>query len=197
MQYKKGIIHKMKNLKSIQNLIPIEQIYEQGIIKLKKQKYIKIIKINPINFNLKSNLEKEAILNSYKNFLKSCDFDIQIFIQSKKVDLNSHFSKIQNYIKIEKNNLLIEYSEKYFKFINKLNNEKKSSSKNFFIIIKNKQNYEEQNLSKEIIIEELNNKYFKIKELLAKCGNKVEELNKKESLEILFLLLNKERSVDK
>ncbi|MBQ9658272.1 MAG: hypothetical protein IJV31_05850 [Clostridia bacterium] len=185
----------MKNLKSIQNLIPIEQIYEQGIIKLKKQKYIKIIKINPINFNLKSNLEKEAILNSYKNFLKSCDFDIQIFIQSKKVDLNSHFSKIKNNLKPEKNNLLIEYSEKYFIFINKLNNEKKSSSKNIFIIIKNKENYQEQNLSKEIIIEDLNNKYFKIKELLAKCGNKVEELNKKESLEILFLLLNKERSV--
>ena len=76
----------MKNnqLKSIQEWIPIEEILENGIIKLKKNNYIKIIKIIPINFNLKSNLEKEAILNSYKIFLKTCDFDIQILIQSKK-----------------------------------------------------------------------------------------------------------------
>lgn len=41
---------------------------KNGIIKLKDNSYIKIIKIYPINFNLKSELEKEAILNSYKIF---------------------------------------------------------------------------------------------------------------------------------
>ena len=71
---------KKKELKSIQEWIPIEEVLEGGILKLKQNKYIKIIKIIPINFNLKSNLEKEAILNSYKIFLKTCDFDIQILI---------------------------------------------------------------------------------------------------------------------
>ena len=75
---------KNKELKSIQKWIPIEEILEGGIVKLKQNKYLKIIQITPINFNLKSNLEKEAILNSYKIFLKTCDFDIQILIQSKK-----------------------------------------------------------------------------------------------------------------
>ncbi len=74
----------MKKIKSIQNWIPIEKIYENGIIKIKKNKFIKIIKINPINFNLKTQLEKESILNSYKSFLKTCNFEIQILIQSKK-----------------------------------------------------------------------------------------------------------------
>ena len=87
---------KNKQLKSIQEWLPIEEILENGIIKLKKNIYIKIIKIIPINFNLKSNLEKEAILNSYKIFLKTCDFDIQILIQSKKEDLSQHFSLIKN-----------------------------------------------------------------------------------------------------
>jgi len=85
---------KKNELKTIQEWIPIEEILENGIIKLKKNNYIKIIKIIPINFNLKSNLEKEAILNSYKIFLKTCDFDIQILIQSKKEDLSRHFSII-------------------------------------------------------------------------------------------------------
>ena len=76
-----------------------EKILDSGIIKLKNNSFIKILKISPINFNLKSNLEKESILNSYKTFLKTCNFDIQILIQSNKEDLSNHILKIQ------KNNL--------------------------------------------------------------------------------------------
>lgn len=44
----------MKKNNSIQEWIPFEKILEDGIIKLKDNSYIKIIKIYPINFNLKS-----------------------------------------------------------------------------------------------------------------------------------------------
>ena len=89
---------KIKNL-SIQNWIPVEEILEDGIIKLKENKYVKIIKVYPINYNLKSELEKKSILNSYKIFLKTCNFNIQILIQSNKEDLSKHISKIKNQIK--------------------------------------------------------------------------------------------------
>ena len=55
-------------IKSIQKWIPIQKIIDKGIIKIEKNKYIKILKIIPINFNLKTQLEKESILNSYKIF---------------------------------------------------------------------------------------------------------------------------------
>ena len=84
----------MKKNNSIQEWLPFERILKNGIIKLKNNSYIKIIKIYPINFNLKSELEKEAILNSYKIFLKTCDFNFQILIQSKKEDLSKHISNI-------------------------------------------------------------------------------------------------------
>lgn len=44
---------------TVQQWIPIEKIYENGIIKINKNKYIKILKIIPINYNLKSDLEKK------------------------------------------------------------------------------------------------------------------------------------------
>lgn len=75
---------KKEQIKSVQNWLPYEKILENGIIKLKNSSYIKIIKVEPINYNLKSELEKEAILNSYKRFIKSCNFNLQILIQSKK-----------------------------------------------------------------------------------------------------------------
>ena len=78
---------KNKQIQSVQAWLPIESILENGIIKLKNSSYIKILEIIPINFNLKSELEKEAILNSYKIFLKTCNFNFQILIQSNKENL--------------------------------------------------------------------------------------------------------------
>ena len=121
---------------SLQEWLPFNAILEKGIIKLKSEEYIKLMKIIPINYNLKSDMEKEGILNSYKTFLKTCNFDIQILIQSNKEDLSKHISKIKESVKQENRLNLLKISEKYIDFINKLNNEKKSSSKNFYIIIK-------------------------------------------------------------
>lgn len=84
---------KTQTLESIQEWLPIVQILENGIIKLKENNYIKIIKIIPVGYNLKSDLEKEAILNSYKTFLKTCNFDMQLIIQSNKEDLSRTYRK--------------------------------------------------------------------------------------------------------
>lgn len=84
---------KQETIKSIQEWLPIAQILENGIIKLKEDNYIKIIKIIPVGYNLKSDLEKEAILNSYKTFLKTCNFDMQLIIQSNKEDLSRTYRK--------------------------------------------------------------------------------------------------------
>lgn len=134
--------------------------------------------MQPINYNLKSNLEKEAILNSYKIFLKSCNFNIQILIQSKKVDLNNHIKKLEKN-KNKENNNLKNIINKYQENIIKINSINKSDSKQFFIIISEKI----ENKKEEIIIQELNEKYFKIKDGLSRCGNKIININKKEEIE--------------
>ena len=109
---------KLKKEQTTQEWLPFENIYENGIV-LYKNSFIKILKINPINYDLKSNLEKEAILNSYKNFLKTCDFDIQILIQSKKEDISKIISQIKS---IEESNEKIkEIRENYINYIKQKN----------------------------------------------------------------------------
>ena len=169
-----------------------------GIVKLKDNSYIKIIKIIPINFNLKSNLEKEAILNSYKIFLKTCNFDIQILVQSNKEDLSKHISKIKEKIKNEKENVKL-LSENYINFIQEMNIDKKSSSKNFYIIIKEivENKKQKNNLNTEkIIFDKLKDKYFNIKECLSRCGNIVVEISeKKQTQKILYSFLNSRKNL--
>ena len=181
---------KEKKNYSVQEWLPFEKILDNGIIKIEKLKYIKIIEIIPINFNLKSELEKEAILNSYKIFLKTCNFDIQILIQSNKEDLSKHIYKINLQKKLEKENIK-KISDNYIQYIKKLNQNKKSSNKRFYLIIKN--NIDNQiEKTEEMIIEELNDNFYKIKECLSRCGNVVKNISEKEKIkEILYSFINK------
>ena len=175
---------------NVKEWLPLEKIYEDGIIKLKNNNYLKIIKIMPINYNLKSELEKKSIINSYKIFLKTCNFPIQILIQSKKENLDDHILKIQKNIK--KNKKIKNIAEEYIKNIKSINLSKKSSTKEFYIIINNEKN----NIEEEIIKNELNEKYFKIKECLSRCGNSVQEVSEKvETIKILFSFLNTRKNL--
>ena len=117
---------------------------------------------------------------------------MQILIQSKKEDLNNHIKNIQEISKKEKNKIIKKYSEKYLEFINEKNNKNKSASKNIYLIIKNNFANLEEN-----IFQELNEKYFKIKECLSRCGNIVLECNKEETQNILFSFFNLRIFLDK
>ena len=174
----------MKKINSIQQWLPYEEIMEKGIIKLKNNNYIKILKIIPINYNLKSDLEKKTILNSYKILLKTCNFDIQILIQSNKEDLSQHIFNIQKNIQKKENKYLKELSQNYINFIQNLNYSRKSATKDFYLIISNEK-IENFN-SIDIIENDLKEKYFKIKECLSRCGNDTIEINNKNIIINLF-----------
>ena len=162
------------------------------MIKLKNNNLIKIIKVNPINYNLKSNLEKESILNSYKMFLKTCNFDIQILIQSNKEDLSNHINKIQKNTSKKENKYLEKISKNYIEYINKLNSERKSSSKIFYLIISN----ENKNIkNEELLKKDLKEKYFKIRECLFRTENYVQEISNKEEIKkIIYNMLNRKNN---
>ena len=180
----------MKKLISIQEWLPFSKILKKGVVKLKDESYVKILKILPINYNLKSEIEKEAILNSYKIFLKTCNFNIQILIQSNKQDLDQIISKIINQIKNQKEEKIKEVTEKYINYIKEINYNRQSTAKRFFIIIKTNTKKEEEHIQQE-----LGEKYLKIKENLERCGNKVQEIEtKEETKEILFSFYNKRLS---
>ncbi len=175
---------------SVQEWLPFQKILENGIIKLKDNTYIKVLQIKPINFNLKSELEKEAILNSYKLFLKTCNFNFQILIQSNKEDLSKHIQTINNNL-IHEKDFIQKISKQYIEYIQNLNHDKKSSSKNFYIILKYKNQNREVTDFENYAIEDLNDKYFKVKDCLSRCGNIVTDFNNKtEVISILFSFLN-------
>lgn len=167
----------------MQQWLPIKEFYGDGVIKLKNGSLIKVLKINPINYELKSDFEKRSILNSYKAFLKNYDDDIQIIIKSNKEDISPNIQKLEKQKKIEKslnNYFMVNIFDSYIRYIQEKNKEKLSSSKDFYIMIhsiKFSENQEENRLL------DLKEKYFKIKDSLARCGNSIKEIETKEEIQ--------------
>jgi len=173
---------KIKKESTTQDWLPFDKILDNGII-VTKETYVKVLKILPINYNLKSKLEKESILNSYKLFLRTCNFNIQILIQSKKESLSKMFLILDENSKKESNKIK-ELANSYKEYINEKNNEITSSSKNYYLIInqeiiKDSKNNEAE-VNEKIAENKLNEKYYKVKEALSRCGNIVYEVNERE-----------------
>ena len=165
---------------SVQEWLLVDKILENGIVKLKNGSYIKIIEVITINYSLKSELEKEAILNSFKIFLKSANFDFQILVQSNKQDLSKHISSVKNSTKSE-SKCICEIAEDYINYLNYLNSNKNSATKKFFIILKKERNIVKKNerieSNETVIFDELNDEYMIVKDTLSRCGNVIYSVN--------------------
>lgn len=190
----------VKTVNTVQDWISIIDIFDEGIIQTKDNRFLKIIQVYPINYELKSSLEKESILNSYKIFFNTCEFNSQILIQSRKENLFNHINKIQEKIEDESENIR-NIGNTYIEYIKELNRKNKSSSKNFYIIIDffyqksdSKRFFPNEN-EKQIITNNLNEKYLKIKECLSRTNNLCNDLKKDEVINVLYSFFNKRKEL--
>lgn len=171
----------------VQEWLPYDKVTQDGII-ITKNKFVKIIKVVPISYVLKSELEKQAILEAYKLFLRTCNFDIQILIQSKKEDVEGNIKNI----KLENNETIDLIKEKYISYIKTLNSNKELSSKNFFILISiPTENSKIEMIDLKSIKSKFTERTLKIEETLSKCGNTIlEVMEKREVISIIDSFIN-------
>lgn len=71
---------------STQRYLPFSEIRDNVII-MKDGSARMVMKVEAINFLLKSEQEQDAIIYSYQHFLNSLQFPIQILVRSLKVDI--------------------------------------------------------------------------------------------------------------
>ena len=120
-----------------QKYLQIERIRE-GVVILKDGRLRKIIKCIPINFDLKSEKEKEVAVYQYQNFLNSLKFPIQIVVQSRRVDLSAYIEKVERAGANEINELLQKQSRDYLEFIKILSEQVNIMEKSFYLVIGHK-----------------------------------------------------------
>lgn len=94
-----------------------------------------VLKVQAMNFNLKSQEEQDAILIGYQRFLNAVNFPIQIIIRSLRVDIESYINKLKNLALKQENPLLQEQTYKYIDFLLTLVDIAQIMKKEFYIVV--------------------------------------------------------------
>ena len=119
---------------STQEHLPIAGIQDHVVI-MNDASLRAVLKVEPINFELKSDNEQNSIIYSYQSFLNSLEFPIQIVVQSKKLDLERYLMKLDQSKKNITNDLLRIQTEDYVDFVRRLISVANIMAKRFYVIV--------------------------------------------------------------
>jgi hypothetical protein len=123
-----------KASKAAQDFVPVKEV-RGGIIVLKEGGLRGVLLASSINFALKSNDEQIAILSQFQNFLNSLDFSVQIFIQSRKLDIRPYISLLEEREQAQTNDLMKIQVREYIEFIRSFTADANIMTKSFFVVI--------------------------------------------------------------
>ncbi len=117
-----------------QSLLDIEDIKDNTVI-LKGGKMRQILAVSGMNFDLKSKEEQEGIIGSFQSFLNSLKFTAQIFIHSRKINIDSYLEKLIDLEQREENELLRNLIADYRDFIKSFIKDNAIMNKSFFVVV--------------------------------------------------------------
>lgn len=117
-----------------QAFIPIKEIRD-GVIIEKDGGLRAILLASSVNFSLKSDDEKSAILLQFQAFLNSLDFSVQIVVQSRRLDIRPYLALLEEQAKQQEIQLLKVQTHEYIEFVRSFTETTNIMTKNFFIIV--------------------------------------------------------------
>lgn len=117
-----------------QEFVPIKEVRD-GIVLLKDGGMRSILLCSSLNFSLKSDDERNAILLQFQDFLNSLDFSIEIVVQSRKLDIRPYIALLEGQEKSQTNNLMKIQVREYIEFIKNFTENTNIMTKNFFIVV--------------------------------------------------------------
>lgn len=197
---------------STQTYLRIAEIRDNTLV-LKNGGIRTVLKVNSINFNLKSEEEQNAIIYSYQGFLNTIEDPIQIVIRSKKLDIDNYLDKLRDKGIKQTNALLQKQTNDYVEYVQKLVEYADIMEKEFYVIvphdplrsrdvtflskfmgfINSKDSYaqiKERRKEFNELKKNLTQKVSSVKIGLENCGLQVEELTTKQLIELFYEIYN-------
>lgn len=197
--------------RATQEFVPIDEIRD-GVIMMKDGGMRSIVLASSVNFSLKSEDEKTAVILQFQDFLNSLDFSIQIFIESRRLDIRPYLALLENQKKNQMNDLMKIQIQEYIQFIKNFTENTNIMKKSFFVVVPyspgmiggnnsfmssifpSKGSKAEQDAIKNASFEEnrtqLEERLSIVEQGLIRCGIRVARLGTEEVVEIFYKLFN-------
>jgi hypothetical protein len=197
------------NSKATQEFVPIKEVRD-GIAVLKDGSMRAVVLSSSLNFSLKSEDERRAIILQFQDFLNSLDFTVQISIQSRRLDIRPYIALLEDRYKEQMNDLMKIQTREYIEFIKKFTETTNIMTKSFFVVVPydpaminikggpasffKKSNASEELQRKEASFEEnrtqLEQRVSVVEQGLSRCGIRVVRLGTEEVIELFYKIFN-------
>jgi hypothetical protein len=117
-----------------QDFVAIRDIRDDVVV-LKNGQLCKILLASSVNFALKSQDEQRAILFQFQNFLNTLDFSLQIYVQSRRLNIEPYLAMLAGRQDQQDNDLMRIQLREYIEFIRSFVTDVDVMSKNFFVVV--------------------------------------------------------------
>jgi len=176
-----------------------------GVLVLKDGGLRAIILVSSMNFELKSEVEKQGIVDAYQGFLNSLDYPLEILVNSRQINLDDYMLDLKSSYEKQENELLKLQIGEYMNFVNGLIEISNAVSKNFYVVVSYatsektsallsgktiSSNYSDKQL--EEFATQLWQRVKQVRVGIIGLGLHAEILNTKEAIELLYNFYNPE-----
>lgn len=117
-----------------QDFVSIRDIKENVVIQKNGQMHM-VLLASSINFALKSLDEQKAVLLQFQQFLNTLDFTLQIYVQSRRLNIEPYLQLLSGLEEKQDNDLMRIQLREYMEFIRTFTEDVDVMSKNFFVVI--------------------------------------------------------------
>ncbi len=117
-----------------QLFVPLEEIRD-GVVILKDGSFRAILMASSINFALKSGDEQRAILSQFQSFLNTVDFSLQLYVQSRKLNIEPYLALLAKCEPMQNNDLMKIQLREYIGFIRSFTTDVDIMTKSFFVVV--------------------------------------------------------------
>lgn len=128
-------IFRKSNKKASSRLQINIQGVRDGILMLPRNEYRLVLESSSINFELKSEDEQDAIIETYQNFLNSLASPVQILVRIRELDIQKNLLEFRDSIKDEKEKIYKDQMNHYTEFVEGLIASNKILARQFYIVL--------------------------------------------------------------
>lgn len=179
---------------STQEYIPIDRIEDRCII-TKGGRYLKILFVAPINYQMLSAEQQNQTIENFGILLRSCPVNIQIKTMAKTADVQGFIDRVERQMEQETDENLITMMKDYINTLS-TNATKNGVTRQFLMVLEFDESTATRNTTDKQRKFELENAAKRVKQQLKRCGNVVYEFASEQTevdyiYDCLFSLLDR------
>ena len=176
---------KSKSKTSARNQIAIKGVRD-GILILPNNQYRAILEVAALNFELRSDEEQDAIIDTYESVLNSVGVPLQILIRTREIDMDKYLEDLQDRRRDEKEEIYRDQLKNYNEFIRILIADNKILTRHFYIVVPYQPTDKNEKADFELVEEQLRLRLDIVSKGMAKLGMHTFQIDSLKVLDLFY-----------